>query len=539
MSYNFTNRYNYEDLMNIALMSTGINLSPEQQDYLKKCRRGWNFYDGYHWEEIPQTGKPEVTLNYCRAFVNKLVAFEFGKGFGIKMKPNVEEKILPYLNDVWDTMNNRISLGLKLGQSKSITGDGWIQIKFIPKFINGQKNSSFHDPFDLFPNGKIDLTVVSSNTAFPEYDSYNKNVLKKFTLMYPIYRNEGMTNNKIKTEMYKMIWTNETVSIYRGKSLMGKYANDYGFIPFVHIKNIEIVGRDYGLSDLEDLIPLNMEFNLKKSDVSEIIDYHSAPVTVIYGATLGNLERGANKVWGGLPSNAKVENLKLEGDLLASVEYINSLKEAMHEVGSVPESSLGKEMNISNTSGVALEVTLMPLIEKIRMKKAQSKAGLSYLNKCIIKIGIDKGLIRDEKNNPISLEKLSNREIYYNEITFEDNLPKDLLIQLQALQLEMKMGLADREEGMKRLGKEDIVQRISEINKDRENYPEIYGIRTILDEEEIIAHIESLREKALNVSSLKKSKSKQKDVLKRPLNVNKEDKQAQVNAGYQNGPEAK
>ena len=46
-----------------------------------------------------------------------------------------------------------------------------------------------------------------------------------------------------------------------------------------------------------------------------------------------SVKKGANKVWGGLPKDGRVENLELRGDLSASTNYIKDLKQAMHEIG--------------------------------------------------------------------------------------------------------------------------------------------------------------------------------------------------------------
>lgn len=67
--------------------------------------------------------------------------------------------------------------------------------------------------------------------------------------------------------------------------------NKYGVIPFVQIKNLSIAGKVEGVGDLDDIIPLNVEYNLKQSNVSEIISYHSAPITVVYGAKISNIEK--------------------------------------------------------------------------------------------------------------------------------------------------------------------------------------------------------------------------------------------------------
>ena len=82
-------------------------------------------------------------------------------------------------------------------------------------------------------------------------------------------------------------------------------------------------------------------------------------------------------------------------------------------------------------------------------KQKATKNGLCKINKLILKIGSMEGLVENPEN-------VSNRDFYSNEILFEDNLPKDRLVELQQLQLEMKLGVCDREEAMKRLGKTNI-----------------------------------------------------------------------------------
>lgn len=524
MAYDFKNKMSFTDMMNISLLSLGAKLDPEDVKRLSDYRKKWNFYEGFHWEELPPSGKAEVTKNYCRAFVNKFVAFELGKGFSIKMKPQVEEAVLPFLNEVWDD-NNKEKLCLEFGQMKSVTGDGWFQVKYESKFDeNGAVREDFYDPYDEYEKGRIRIIPVPPNICFPEYnDGYDKDIMTKFTIMYPIKLNPDIPS-QVRTVVYKQIWTRNKVEVFRGKDLVGTYKNKYGVIPFFHSKNLPLAGRNSGASDLDDIIPLNMELNLKSSDVSEIIDYHSAPVTVVYGARIGQLEKGANKVWGGLPKDGKVENLELSGDLSASTGYIDDLKRAMHEIGGIPEGALGSEQSISNTSGVALQVTMMPLIEKVQQKRALTAECIREINKYIIKIGLEEGLIDTDLTKWEKGDRYA-KDIYQNEVIFEENLPKDKLVEIQAIQLEMKLGLEDREGGMKRLGKQDIQRRLEEIEQDRKDNPEVYGLPT---EEE---------KKAMELDmELKKKSSREKDIMKRPLNENKANNDSQVNAGLTNSP---
>lgn len=505
MIENFRHRYSdgLEDTLNIGQLISAGNLTNEETLFLKRIKEAWNFYEGYHWEGIDDLDTPQVTFNYCRAFVNKFVAFEFGKGFSIKtpveldevpvtigdekvevtvdtndngiVEPDevqepeervvVSEKTLQdFLSEVWKD-NNKDELLVEMGQTKSITGEVWVKVQF-------QSPEDLNDPFEEYPKGRIRLSVVPTQYAFPQFSDHDKDTLESLLIMYPIHveRETGILRRRTSTTtiIYKELWTNEKIEIYHGVDLIDEMENPYGFIPFVQIKNFPIAGRSRGVSDIDDIIPLNVELNTKKSDVSEVIDYHSAPITLVYGARIGNLEKGANKVWGGLPKDAKVENLSLQGDLVASTAYIQDVKTSMCEIAGVPETVLGGAAAISNTSGVALQYMNLPLIERTRVKRQCSSVGIQLVNKMILFISLQEGLIEKP-------EEVSMKDFVANEVEIPDTLPKDELIELQKVQQEMMMGLECRHGAMERLGKDNIPKKLAEIDKERQEYPELFN----------------------------------------------------------------
>lgn len=530
---NFTNRVNFLDGLATSLVALGVKLAPEDRERLNTYKRNWNFYEGYHWEEIPDTGRDEVTKNYCRAFVNKFVAFELGKGFNIRMKPEIEPKILPFLNEVWED-NDKESFCQLFGQSKSVTGDSWVQVSFEPKYDeNGNLNSSFIDPYNEYEKGRVRINVLSPNLVFPKYNAINKDLLEQVTIMYPVKADNG-----ISVKLYSQEWTRDTVVIKFGDEQQ-VFENKYKIIPFFHCKNFPIVGSTNGMSDLEDVIPLNMELNLKSSDISEIIEYHSAPVTVVYGARIGQLEKGANKVWGGLPTDAKVENLELKGDLQVAKNYLDDTKVAMHEVGNMPEGALGSQQAISNTSGVALQITMLPLIDRVQVKQTLTAKCLKEINKFIIKIGLEEGLLDEDLNKWMKGDSYS-KDIYINDIIFEENLPKDKLVQLQQIQQEMKLGTMSRTQAMKELGKENIEEQIKEISKDRLKFPELYGLEIDSNTGELVTGrvdpTKQVSNSDISSTTTSTGAGQKVDLMKRKLGVNKEGTDAEVNSGYLNRP---
>ena len=474
-TYDFKNRagnLSDNDIYSATLVNMYGNLRPHFQKRITKMKEAWDFYEGYHWEQVEEdVGAPEVTENYVRAFVNKFVSFELGKGFSTRYSDKLKdlelnsdkETIDEYMAKVWDDNHTDI-FSIELGQSKSITGDGWVQVKFLQK-------GSFEDPFDEFPNGKIGVYVVPTIITFPIYDNHDKNKLVSMTIMYPITTNVskffGLVSNESKV-MYKQVWTKDRVQVFEGDDKIEDVVNDYGFIPFVQIKNFPIAGKTEGLSDIDDLLPMNVELNSKTSAISEIIDYHASPVTIIYGAKDSNLEKGANKVWAGLPVNARVENLELNSDLGASVAYKDSIKKSMHEIGGVPEGALGGNQSISNTSGIALQYANMPLFDRTGVKKMCTKVGLELVNKYILLISKQRGLITQPAN-------ISNYDFFYSEVTILDTLPKDTLLLLQQIQMKLTMKLTTVRKALQELGEENIDSLITEIEEDIKEHPALYG----------------------------------------------------------------
>ena len=529
MSKMFDRKVSKTDLHNSLLQHFGAKLNPEEMEKLTRIHNNWNFYEGYHWEGVESGDKPQVTVNYIRAFVDKQVAFELGDGFKIKMKPDVEDidnenDPLEFLNQVWED-NNKLERCAELGQTKAITGDGWIQVAYEPKFLrDNTRNPDFFDPFDEFEKGKIKIIVLPTAIVFPQYtDFHDKDNMKSLTIMYPVLdTKEGIFRKAVsKHIIYKQVWTDKFVEVYMGENLISRIPNKYGIIPFRQIKNLPNQGKTEGISDVEDIIPLNMEINLKKSDISEIIDYHSAPITIVFGARVSQLERGANKVWGGLPKDAKVENLRLDGDLSAAQNYTADLKKEMHEVGGVPEGVLGGDLAISNTSGIALQIALKPILDRVKMKRVMTKEGLEHINKLILLIAEKEGLISVP-------EGISRKDYFHNEVYFDSPLPKDTLLELQEIELEMRMGLESREGAMKRTGKDNIKKRIAEIDKDMEDNPTLYG------KEDMDEKVALIREQA----KVSRSNSIPSSTT-RKVGENKEGNPKQVNAGYQNSPEPK
>lgn len=476
---NFERQRNPSDFNSASSALLSPFLDARQQSRLTRIRRMWNFYEGYHWEDYPDQEGVELTLNYCRAFVNKIVAFELGKAFAFRTHNNTDgiaitndgRTLFEYLEDVWED-NNQYQFCTELGQMKSVTGEAWVAVQYESK-------EEVYDPFGKYPNGRIKITLFPSDSIIAEYDPHDRKRLVRLTVMYTYTKTEykGIMQKPSQREaLYRQIWTDKECAVYDDTKEPEVIPNRYGVIPFVCIPNVTIACRTEGYGDLEDVIPVNMEYNLKNSDVSEILDYHASPITVVYGAKIGNLEKGANKMWGGLAKDAKVENLEMKGDLSASKDFIRDLKQDMCEIGGVPETVLGGAKGISNTSGVALEYMNLPLIEKCNMKRQNTEDGLERLNSMIMLVSAFEGLV-------FKPTEMKPEDFFFTDVDIPDTLPKDKLIELQQIQLELKLGLESRVHAMQRIGRENIPELIREIDEDVKRVPWFYGVAVESNEE--------------------------------------------------------
>lgn len=542
-------------VLDTVLQQSGMDLPTAEITRIREQASLWDFYEGFHWQGASNPDGNEVTRNYARKVVNKFLAYEIGKGFTIKLHKDVETYILPFLNCVLEQMNDMQKIFTEIGQDKNATGDAWLYVRDVLPTDTGE----YSDPYKEYPNGYIKLIPYAGRHCFPTYD---RNDPDKLIRMDIVYVEEDMSPFKgqggKKQIVTRYSYTADTVKVYKGDKLSNTYANRTGIIPFFRIRNIPMLGKLRSMSDIEDVMPVNIELNVNNSNVADVIEYHSAPTTLIFGAKLKDIEKSANTTISGLPENARVEHLALETDLPAANHYIDKARLALFEMASIPEMAFGGDMAISNTSSVALSVAFGPMLEVIQMKQNGWDVFLRGALKYIIHLGITTGMLEPYLNEGdavgdtiprmASIDELVEKFkslVYRVEILFEEVLPKDILVELQRIQLEMKLGLCNREMALKRLGRKNIAQLLADIDKDRETNPEIYSIATQLDIELLRAQIEQALAAAEGVETDDEAtgagitRKGGKDIMKRKIGTNKEGKDSEVNAGFQNGPEEK
>jgi hypothetical protein len=441
---------------------------------LNRYSLNWAMYLGHHWGYRREQGEMQISVNYYRAFIDYLTRFTFGNGVHFR-SPKFTEAIIPdRLERVWDVDNDKQRVLFEMSQTGGITGDCFVKIAY---------EEAWEDSIGRGHPGRVRILPLNPAFCFPEFHPHDRSRLLRFKQKYRFWGTSLEGTRQVFT--YTEILTDDVIEEYINDELIDSRPNPLGLIPVVHIPNIPVSGSPWGLSDAHDIITINRSYNEISTDIADIINYHAAPVTVIVGAKASNLEKGAKKVWGGLPKDAQVFNLEGGGSgIQGALQYLEMLKRSMHELMNVPESALGQAQPISNTSGTALAIQFQPLMNRWSQKSAQYGKGLEQINELVILTlaikepeqltwnpEVDGALVEGQTdqldpNDPIT---------YLTFTHFPPPLPLDKIVLLNELQQKMSMGLESKEGALRALGEQFPNEKLEEIRDELRDDAEAEG----------------------------------------------------------------
>jgi hypothetical protein len=351
--------------------------------------------------------------------------------------------------------NRKDQLFWTVGNLGSVSGDAFVKVAYDPGYV---------DPAGGNHPGRVRILAINPAFCFPEFAPHDQERMIRFKLKYRFWAKAPEGTRQVYT--YTEIITDDIIEEYVNDQLIRQNPNPLGEIPVVHIANKIAASSPWGLSDIQNIVSLNREYNEKATEVSDIINYHTAPVTIVTGAKSSNMERGASKIWGILQPDAKVYNLEggAEG-LPPALEFLDRLKVAMHEMMGVPENALGQSQPISNTSGVALQIQFFPLMMKWGEKTMQYGYGWKQIMRFALKTLFleepdtifftpdTEGLIEDPD---VQLEAIDPNDptTYDLDIVWPPPLPIDIVIKLNEIMMKLQLGLESKRGALLDLGEQ-------------------------------------------------------------------------------------
>jgi len=432
---------------------------------LNRYSMNWAMYLGHHYSYRRPTGESQIALNYYRAFTDFIINFTFGKGVQFRSPKETEAIVPDILERVWEVDNNKATVLWEIGQQGTVSGDCFIKVAY---------EEEYKDPAGRVHPGRVRILPLNSSFCFPEFHPHDRERLIRFKLKYRFWGTSLEGTRQVFT--YTEILTDDIIEEYINDELIDSRPNPLGVIPVIHIPNVRISGSPWGLADCNDIISINRTYNETATDIADIVNYHAAPVTVIIGAKASQLEKGANKVWGGLPKEARVENLEGGSQgLKGAMEFMELLKKSMHEMVGVPETALGQAMPVSNTSGVALSIMFQPLMNRYHQKIIQYAHGLERINELILlnlAVKEPEMLVWNPNfNTPIKPDQVTQLDpndpiTYRSYVHFPQPLPLDKLIALNEAQTMLSLGLESKEGALRALGEEFPAEKMQEIRQE-------------------------------------------------------------------------
>jgi len=432
---------------------------------LNRYSLNWAMYLGHHTSFRRQAGEPSIVLNYYRAFTDFIINFTFSKGLQFRSVKATEAIVPALLERVWEVDNNKATVLWEIGQQGGVSGDCFIKVAY---------EEGYEDSVGGVHPGRVRILPLNSSFAFPEFHPHDRERLIRFKLKYRFWGTSLEGTRQVYT--YTEILTEDSIEEYINDEMIDSRPNPLGIIPIIHIAKVRVSGSPWGLSDCNEMISINRVYNETATDIADIINYHSAPVTVIIGAKASQLEKGANKVWGGLPKDARVENLEGGGQgLKGAMDFMAQLEKAMHEMVGVPESALGQAMPVSNTSGVALSIMFQPLMNRYHQKIVQYAHGVERVNELILRtlalkepetFTLNLDVETTPKLNQLVQLDPNDPETYRTYAHFPPPLPLDKLIVLNEVQSLLSLGLQSKEGALRDLGEEFPESKLQEIRKE-------------------------------------------------------------------------
>jgi hypothetical protein len=399
-------------------------------DRLRGYRELLDFYYGRQWQGRERWGEKRLTFNYTKVFVDKVTSYLMsGINFAVDAVEDSDRardkarRAEAALRQVYED-NNLEQLDLDTEIDCAILGD-----------------ASYKVIWDSEAK-RVRVTAPDVQGIYAWWLGDDSSRIWRVASRYSLSAEESeflyQLKPKGKTASVVELWTDAEFELYLEDSLIEKKPNPYGFIPFVIYPNLREPKRFWGISDLSQIMESQRELNRAMSQLSRILELSGNPIAV-----LENVEEAEDiavkpgAVWT-IPEDAKAYLLDLlqGGGVRLHIDYINLLYRTMHDIAESPRAAFGGTER--DLSGVALELELNPLLQKVRRKRIIRTAVYNRRNRMILNL----------------LEKYRGESFGDNRlrVTWSPILPQDLSRLVANEQVLVQSGIHSRWGAMEGVG---------------------------------------------------------------------------------------
>jgi hypothetical protein len=420
------------------------NFNPQLLSTLDRSRfsdykANLDFYNGEQWTGSSSTGRSksrQLVFNYAKIAIDKVTSYLM-EGLNFACEPNeatgngqqaieLTRQAEQVIYNVY-ARNNLQELDYETEVDAGILGDGCYKVTW-----DAQEK-------------RIRVTSPDVNGLYAWWlgDDLSKvwRVASRYTLTAEELDQLYQRKTSKKTVTITELWTDKQFTLFLDNEVLEDKPNPCGFIPFVIFPNVRQPKHFWGMSDIPPLRQAQRELNRALSQLSRILEVSGNPIAVLEGVeTAEEIRVAPGQVWT-LPEDAKAYLLDLlaGGGIRLHVDYIDMIYRCLHDISEAPRAAYGgieREL-----SGVALEVELQSLLQKVRRKRTIRTA--AYIKRCQMILALHKIFARQDLTN-VSLR-----------IIWGAVLPQDRARLAQNEQLLVQSGVHSRRTAMDELGIRD------------------------------------------------------------------------------------
>jgi hypothetical protein len=416
-------------------MDEGIaaQLSRMDLERIKGYQELLDFYHGHQWEGRERRGERRLIFNYARVFVEKITSYLMGD-ISFNVEPfNESEEARASARQAEQSIyrvyaeNHLEQLDLETEIDAAVLGDACYKVIWDAD------------------EKRVRVTAPDIQGIYAWYAGDDMSRVWRIASRYRLTAEEVEViygaRPKGRTATVVELWTDRDFELYLDSSLTESKPNPYGFIPFVVFPNLRESKRFWGVSDLPQIMESQRELNRAMSQLSRILELSGNPIAV-----LENVEESEDiairpgAVWN-IPEDAKAYLLDLlqGGGVNLHINYINLIYRALHDLSESPRSAFGGTER--DLSGVAMEIDLQPLLQKVRRKRIIRTAAYNRRNEMILKLLTR---YRGDDFGPSIGGRLK--------VTWGPVLPKDIERQVSSEQAMVQTGIHSRRTAMNEVG---------------------------------------------------------------------------------------
>ncbi len=426
--------------------SITTQLARRDIDRIRGYKELVDFYYGQQWEGRERRGEKRLTFNYAKVFVDKVTSYLMsGLNFAVDPLEDSDEardrakRAEAALYQVYEE-NNLEQLDLETEIDCAILGDACYKVIWDAE--TKQVRITAPDIQGIYVWWRGDDTSQVWRVA----SKYNLTAEEAEML----YRVKAQKKNVQITE----VWTGGEFELYQDNTLMERKPNPYGFIPFIIYPNLREPKKFWGISDLSQIMESQRELNRAMSQLSKILELSGNPIAVLENVEeTEDIAVKPGAVWT-VPEDAKAYLLDLlqGGGVRLHIDYINLLYRTLHDIAESPRAAFGGTER--DLSGVALEIELHPLLQKVRRKRIIRTATYNRRNEMVLKF----------------LEKYRGESFGHNRlrVVWGPILPRDMTRLVSNEQTLVQTGMHSRRTAMDEIGIKDPEYEFNRWLEERE-----------------------------------------------------------------------